>query len=205
MNTHCIEKLSVSPSRMIGLCLGLVECGMRNTLSSRDWNSLSVASSLMRATTICQFVAMFVCSMRTRSPFSTHFLSMESPSARRKKYFLLPVTILVDTGISVSIFSSANIGIPQAIAPMSGILRTAIESVWREGEICMWSWESRYIHHLLVSCSSMTDIERGDAYPSADWSARTVSFSPCAMNSFTFWRTTCSLFESFSTCMLVKF
>lgn len=137
MNTHCIEKLSVSPSRIIGLCLGLVEWGIRNTLSSRDWNSLSVASSLMRATTICQFIAMFVCSMRTRSPFSTHFLSMESPSARRKKYFLLPVTILVDTGISVSIFSSANIGIPQAIAPMSGILRTAIESVWREGEICM--------------------------------------------------------------------
>ena len=78
-NTHCMEKLSVSPSRMIGLWRGLVECGMRNTLWSLVWSSFSVASSLMSATTICQFAAIFVCSTRTRSPFSTHFLSMESP------------------------------------------------------------------------------------------------------------------------------
>ncbi len=142
-NTHCIEKLSVSPSRMIGLWRGLVECGMRNTLWSLVWSSFSVASSLMSATTICQFAAIFVCSTRTRSPFSTHFLSMESPSARRKKYFLPSETILVDTGISVSIFSSANIGIPHAMAPMRGILRTAILSVWSDGDICIWSRESR--------------------------------------------------------------
>ena len=119
----------------MGLCRGFVECGIRNTFCSRVWNSLSVASSLISATTICQFCARFVCSMSTRSQFSTHFLSMESPSARRKKYFLLPDTIFVDTGISVSIFSSANIGIQHAIAPMSGILRTAMLSLWSEGDI----------------------------------------------------------------------
>ncbi len=132
-----MEKLSDSPSRMMGLCRGLVECGMRNTLSSRDWNSLSVASSLMSATTICQLCAIFVCSMRTRSPFSTHFLFIESPSALRKKYFLFSVTMLVETGISTSIFSSANIGIPHAIAPIRGILRTAVESLCSEGESCI--------------------------------------------------------------------
>ena len=31
-NTHCIEKLSVSPSRMIGLWRGLVECGILDSL-----------------------------------------------------------------------------------------------------------------------------------------------------------------------------
>ncbi len=49
-----------------------------------------------------------------------------------------------------------------------------------------------------MSCSSMTDMERGEAYPSALWSARTVSFSPWVMNSRIFWRTICSLVESFS-------
>jgi hypothetical protein len=49
---------------------------------------------------------------------------MESPSARRKKYFFDAETIVVDTGISVSIFSSANMGIPQAIAHTRGMERT---------------------------------------------------------------------------------
>ena len=180
------------------MCRGLVECGMRNTLSFLTWNSFSVASSLMSATTTLPDSAMLVSSMRTRSPLSIHFLSIESPSARRKKYFLFDDTMLVDTGISVSIFSSANIGIPHAIAPMRGMLRTETESVASVGERVIWSRESLYIHHLFVSCSSMTDIDRGDAYPSATWSPRTVSFSCLVMKSLIFWSTTCSLFESFS-------
>jgi hypothetical protein len=62
--------------------------------------------------------------MSTRSPSSIHFWFIESPSARRKKYFFEGEIILVDTGISVSIFSSAKMGIPHAIDPIRGIFFT---------------------------------------------------------------------------------
>lgn len=196
-----IPWIEISPSdssSMIGRCRGLSEWGISAVYPDSCRNSLRVAWSFMSATTISPDDADWHWRINTRSPSSTHFWFIESPCARRKKYFSVRVSIFVDTGICVSIFSSANIGIPQAIVPMRGMLRTSTLSVWNWGDIWMSSRVSRYIHHFFMICSRRTDIERGEAYPRDVWSARIVIFSPFVRNSRIFWRANCSLEVSFS-------
>lgn len=142
-NIPWTEKFSENSPRIIGLCRGLSEWGIRYARSPSWRNSLSVASSLISAATICPSRGTSVCSIRTRSPSSIPFWFIESHWALKKKYFFEAEMSRVETGISVSIFSSANIGIPQAIVPIRGIKRTSTLSERNVGDIRIWSWLSR--------------------------------------------------------------